>query len=92
MMAKKLEGAEFRVFRCLIREYQFERFEDICVELTHRPALTPDEVAEALASLRDSGFAEEFQPGHWRYTQNGYGVHRTLLSELLPEDKAADAG
>lgn len=90
-MAKKLEGNEFRVFRCLIREHQIERFEDICVELTHRPPLSSDEVAEALTSLRDSGYAEEFKPGHWRYTQNGYGVHRTLLGELLSVDEPADA-
>lgn len=89
-MAKKLKGSEFRVFRCLIGEHQIERFEDICVELTHRPALASDEVAEALASLRHSGYAEEFKPGHWRYTQNGYGVHRTLLGELPSEDEAAD--
>jgi hypothetical protein len=88
-MAKMLQGNEFRVFRCLIREHQSDRFEDICVELTHDPALTPDEVAEALTALQDCGYAEEFKPGCWRYTQNGYGVRRTLLGELPSEDEPA---
>lgn len=90
-MAKRLEGNEFRVFRCLIKEEQFESFEEICLELTHDPALTPEEVAEALTSLQERGYAEEFKPGHWKYTPNGYGVHRTLLGELSSDDEAANA-
>jgi hypothetical protein len=83
-MAEKLEGAEFRVFRCLINESQFEKFEEICVELTHAPALVPGEVATALDRLEEKGYAEEFQAGHWRFTPNGYGVRRSLLGQPIP--------
>ena len=81
-MAQKLEGNEFRVFRCLINESQNERFEDICTEMTHPPAMSPDEVMEALTALKEKGYAEEFKPDHWKYSQNGYGVRRSLLGEI----------
>jgi hypothetical protein len=87
-MAKRLEGNECRVFRCLIKEHQFEGFEQLCIEQTRVPALSPEEVAEALASLQESGYAE-FKPGHWKRTPTGYGVGRTLLGELLPDDDTA---
>jgi hypothetical protein len=83
-MLEKLHGTEFRVFRCLIHESQFESFDEICVELTHAPALEPEEVAEALKSLLEKGYAEEFAPDRWKYTQNGYGVRRSLLGEPIP--------
>jgi hypothetical protein len=81
-MAQKLERNEFRVFRCLIKEFQNERFEDICTEITHRPAISPDEVSDALAALEERGYAEEFKPDHWKRSQNGYGVRRSLLGEI----------
>jgi len=84
-MAEPLHGPEFRVFRCLIRESQFESFDRICIEMTHQPPLEREEVAAALASLQENGYAEEFKPGHWRHAPNGYGVRRTLLGEL-PHD------
>jgi hypothetical protein len=36
-MAEPLHGPELRVFRCLIKESQFESFDQICIELTHKP-------------------------------------------------------
>jgi hypothetical protein len=83
-VAEKLEGVEFRVFRCLIEESQFETFEEICIELTHAPPLAPEDVQEALESLREKGYAEEVQPGHWKRTPNGYGVRRSLLGQPIP--------
>jgi len=86
-MAEKLKRAEFRVFRCLVKESQLESFEEICVEMTHRPPLEQDEVAEALAQLQEQGYAEEFKPGRWMHTDNGYAVRRSLLGELpTPRD------
>jgi hypothetical protein len=81
-MAQKLEGSEYRVFRCLIKESQNERFEDICTEMTHRPALSPDEVMDALVFLKEKGYVEEFEPDRWKRSQNGYGVRRSLLGEI----------
>jgi hypothetical protein len=77
-MAEKLPEPELRVFRVLINESQFTDFERICVELTHSPALESEDVAAALGRLEERGYAEEFKPGHWRYTPAGYGVRRSL--------------
>jgi hypothetical protein len=85
-MAASLQGAELRVFRCLIKDPQSEKFDDICVEMTHAPPLERDEVAEALESLKEMGYAEEFKPAHWKYTDNGYVVRRSLLGELPPDE------
>lgn len=83
-MAEKLEGAEFRVFRCLVKEEQIEKFDEICIELTQAPPLEPEEVQAALEGLREKGYAEEIQPGHWKFTPNGYGVRRSLLGQPNP--------
>lgn len=88
-MATKLEGDEHRVFNCLINEEQNERFEDICLELTQSPPLSSEDVADALKSLQDRGYAEEFKSGSWKWTQNGYNVRFSLLGGRS-EDGGAD--
>lgn len=70
------------MFRCLIKESQNERFEDIRTEMTHTPAMSPDEVMDALLSLKEKGYIEELEPDHWKHSPNGHGVRRSLLGEI----------
>lgn len=84
-MAKPLEGAELRVFRSLIEEWPQDTVEKIRVEMTRGDELSSEEVEDALKTLRDKGYVEEFKPGRWQVTPNGHGVRRTLLGELRRE-------
>jgi predicted transcriptional regulator of viral defense system len=79
-----LQGAEFRIFRSLVREWDRDSLRSLEIEMTRRvPYLSREEIAEVLAALEERGYVEEHEPGHWRLTPNGHGVKRSLLGELV---------
>lgn len=81
-MATPLEGAEFRVFRSLYREWDRDSVEQLRVQMTRGVELSITEIEAALGELEGNGYVEEFEPGRWQLTPNGYGVRRSLLGEL----------
>jgi hypothetical protein len=82
-MADRLEGIEFRVFRSLGREADQDTVEQIRVELTHAEVAASDEIQDALTRLSEHGYVEEYKPGRWRITPQGFAVQRSLLGEPL---------
>ncbi len=81
-MAVRLKGVEFRVFHSLRQEWDFDTVEAIRVHLTQGPVVSTPQIEDALDSLAERGYIEEFEPGRWRISPQGHGVHRSLLGEL----------
>lgn len=84
-MAEPLKGVEFRVFRSLIQEDDFDTVEKIGMHLTLGPMVTTSEIEAALSSLAMAGYVEERKPGHWQITPQGHAVKGSLLGELNRE-------
>jgi Mn-dependent DtxR family transcriptional regulator len=80
-MAERLQGVEYRVFRSLLREWDRDSVEAIRVELTRGEEVPTPEIEEALRTLAEKGYVEEFEPGHWRVTDRGRAVERSLLGD-----------
>ncbi len=81
-MADPLKGAEFRVFRSLLQEDDFDTVEKIRVHLTQGPAVETAAIEGALESLAARRYVEEHKPGHWSITSQGHAVRKSLLGEL----------
>jgi hypothetical protein len=83
VMAEPLKGVEFRVFRSLIQEEDFDTVEKIGMHLTLGPMVATSEIEAALDSLAVAGYVEERKPGHWRITSQGHAVKQSLLGDLI---------
>jgi hypothetical protein len=77
-----LQGVEFRVFRSLLQESDYETVEQIRVYLTQGPIVPSEDIEEALATLAAKHYVEEYRPGCWKVAPQGYGLRRSLLGEL----------
>jgi hypothetical protein len=80
-MADRLEGVGFRVFRSLHQEWDLDTVEDIRIQLTRGPLVPFEQIEAALARLAERRYVEEFKPGHWKITNQGLAVKRSLLGE-----------
>jgi Mn-dependent DtxR family transcriptional regulator len=80
-MAERLQGVEYRVFRSLLREWDRDSVEAIRVELTQGEEVPTPEIEKALRTLAEKGYVEEFEPDHWRVTDRGRAVERSLLGD-----------
>jgi hypothetical protein len=77
VMAKKLEGLDYRVFRVLVYESQCDTPQKIRIELTKSaPYPTDDEIEGALGRLRDDGWRNRAHRanGSWRRTATAPGA------------------
>jgi hypothetical protein len=77
-----LDGVEFRVFRALLQEYDYDTVEQLRVYLTQGPAASTEEIELALESLATDGYVEQYKPGHWKVASHGHAVSKSLLGEL----------
>jgi DNA-binding IclR family transcriptional regulator len=80
-MAEPLQGIELRVFRSLLHRSDRHNLKAIRVELIGKPEPVASEVETALSRLVESGYLEEFEPGRWRLTRQGYSLRLALLGE-----------
>jgi hypothetical protein len=79
---RRLEESEARALRSLIEEWPYDTVEQIRVELTKGRSLSYAEVYGILDALRVQGHVEEFEPGHWRASDQARRIRRRLLAPL----------
>jgi hypothetical protein len=75
-------GAELRIFRSLLVEWDRDSINEIRVELTRGAAVSERRILHVLESLAQAGYVREQAPERWEVTSRGRSVSPSLLGEL----------